>query len=178
VGAATVSPAADADRATPKVTSAAAGFHCTLVSSPSGPARRPASMANSPGVRGEVNRSRRLRGRDGERGIDHRLDLRAVAQLVIPSDELAQHARLVAHLLAPMNIGVARTGKPLFRQRCPAGGDEYRHILAHRIRDAADRVRSSDIHMHHDGRDLPRHHCVAMRHRDCKILMRGEGRPR
>ena len=34
--AAAVSPAADADRAAPKVTSAAAGFHCTLVSSPSG----------------------------------------------------------------------------------------------------------------------------------------------
>ena len=126
---------------------------------------------------GEVNRSRRLRGRDGERAIDHRFHLRPVAQLVIPFDELAQHARLVVHLLAPMDIGVARAGNALLvsgvRPAVTRIGTFSRTAFA-----TPQIVFGAPIDMHHDGRDLSRHHRVTMRHRNCEISMHGEDRPR
>jgi hypothetical protein len=56
----------------------------------------------------DVHRALRLALADGERAVEHGLDLLGVAQLVVPLDELAQHAALVEVLLRPVDVVVAR----------------------------------------------------------------------
>ena len=60
----------------------------------------------------QIDRAARLRHRDRERAAHHGLELREVAQFVVPLDELAHDRALVERLLAPMDQRVAGAGHP------------------------------------------------------------------
>ena len=111
--------------------------------------------------------------RDGERAVDHRLDLLGVAQLVVPLHELAQHAALVEVLLRPVDVVVAR-GRQRARlgDRRAARGEEDRHVLARGVDEAVHRVRRADADVHHHRLRAAGDHGVAVRHRDAHVLVR------
>ena len=56
----------------------------------------------------------------GKGAVDHRFELLAVAQFIVPFDDLAQHAGLIEHLLRPVDVDVAGSRKP--RSRSVASG--------------------------------------------------------
>ena len=127
---------------------------------------------------GQIDRPAGRGSRDGKGAVDHRLELLAVAQFIVPFDDLAQHAGLIEHFLRPVDVDVAGSRKPALGQRRAAGGEQDGYIVARRIERAADAVRSADADMHHDRRDPARHHRVAMPHREGEVLVRCEHRLR
>ena len=72
----------------------------------------------------EINRTARFRRRDREGAVDHRRELLAISQLIVPFDDLADHAGLIVHLLGPVNVAVARSQQAGFRKRRSARGQE------------------------------------------------------
>ena len=127
---------------------------------------------------GEIDRPARLVHRHVHRPVDDGLQLAGVAQFVVPLDHLADHARLVEHLLAPVDVDRPRAGRAGLGQRSPAGGEDDRHVLARRVGDAADRVGGPHIDVDHHRLRLAGGEEVAMRHRDCEILVRHRHRRR
>ncbi len=126
----------------------------------------------------QIDRAARLGAGDRQRPVDHGLELLAVAQLVVPFDQLAEHAGLVVHLLGPVDVAVARARQPDLRQRRSARGEQDRDVLPRRVHRRADHVGGADADMDHDGGNSSRHHGVAMRHRHREVLVGGEDRAR
>ena len=112
----------------------------------------------------QIDGALRLGRRHGESAVDYGFELLAVAQLVFPFDDLAQHAGLIEHLLRPVDVNVARTGERALSQWRPAGGKQDRHILAGGVERAAYAIGGADADMHHDRRHAPGNHGVTMRH--------------
>src|SRR4029450_923469 len=76
----------------------------------------------------KINRAHGLALGDCQRPVDDGFELLAVAQLIVPLDRLAQHSRLIEHLLRPMNIQAAMTRESVVvgrgawrRERCREG---------------------------------------------------------
>ena len=126
----------------------------------------------------QIDRPAGRGSRDGKRAVDHRFELLAVAQFVVPFDDLAQHAGLIEHFLRPVDVDVAGSRKAALGQRRAAGGEQDRYVVTRRIEGAADAVGSADADMHHDRRHPARHHRVAVRHREGEVLVRREHRLR
>ena len=120
----------------------------------------------------QIDRAARLGHGDRQRPIDDRLDLLAVAQLVVPLDVLAQHAALVVHLLAPVDRHVAAAGATALGQRRAPRGEEDRHVVARGIEQAHERVRHADVDVHHDRLRAAGEQIVAVRHADRGVLVR------
>ena len=97
----------------------------------------------------------------------------AMAQLVVPLHELAQHAALVEVLLRPVDVVVARRRERarLGDRRAPRG-EEDRHVLARGVDEAVHRVRGAHADVHHHRLRPSGHHGVAVRHGDAHVLVR------
>ena len=115
----------------------------------------------------KINRPAGLAPRQFQRPVDHRGDLRPVAEFVVPFDQLAQHARLVEHLLGPVNAGISRAVKFKLGERGPAGGEQDRNAIPAGV----DRVRGAHRHVHHDRGHLSGGEVVAMGHGNGDVLM-------
>ncbi len=154
------------------------------------------------GMRGTRRGARRDRGLFGQRGRQrlarqhqihrparrgHRHLMRARhhvgglaghAQLVIPLHDLAHHAGLVEHLLAPVDLARARAELALLGDRRAPGREDQRHAVAREVDQVVDRVAGADVDMHHHGLRAAGLRVGAVRHRDREILVRHQDRPR
>ena len=126
---------------------------------------------------GEIDRPHRLAERHGKGPVDHRLDMLAAAQFVVPLRRLAHQAGLVEHFLRPLDRAVAgavRAGLVIGRA---AGGEQHRHPGARRVDQAADGVGGADIDMDHDRLGPAGNHRVAVGHADGDVFVgHGDGR--
>ena len=113
---------------------------------------------------GDVHGSAGLAQHQLERTIDDRLDLRGMAQLVVPLDVLAQHPRLIERLLGPVYVEVARAGEPLFGEGRPPRGEEDGRASARSADDATRGIGRAHRHVDHDGLRPPRGQVVAVGH--------------
>ena len=122
--------------------------------------------------------ARAARHRDFMRARHHVGDLLGHAQLVVPFDDLAHHAGLVEHLLAPVDLARARAELALLGDRRAAGREDQRHAVAREIDQIVDRVAGADIDVDHHGLRPAGHRVGAMRHRDREVLVRHQHRAR
>ena len=127
---------------------------------------------------GEINRPPRLVHRHVDGAVDDGLQLAGVAQLVVPLDHLADHARLVEHLLAPVDVDRPRARRAGLGQRRPAGSEDDRHVLARGVGDAADRVGGPHIDVDHYRLRLAGGEEITMRHGDREVFVRHRHRCR
>jgi hypothetical protein len=127
---------------------------------------------------GEIDRPARRRHRHLEGARQHLVDLVGKLQLIVPFDDLAHHARLVEHLLRPLDVARARAEMAGLRQRRASGHEHHRHIVARRVDQRVDGVAGADIGVHHHRLRLARDHVDAVRHGDRRRLVRHQHRPR
>jgi hypothetical protein len=120
----------------------------------------------------QIDRSARLAHGDVECTIDHRFHRLPAAQLVVPFHVFAQHAALVERLLPPVDRPVARGDAAGFGERCTAGGEQQRNIVARGVDDAVDRIGGADGDVHHHRRRLAGDAVVAVRHGHRHVLVR------
>jgi hypothetical protein len=109
---------------------------------------------------------------------DHVGDLPRHAQLVVPFDDLAQHAGLVEHFLRPVDRPAARTEVAGLGDRRAAGGEQQRHPVARQVDQVVDGVGGADVDVHHHRLGSPGHQIGAVRHGDREVLVRHQHRPR
>lgn len=122
----------------------------------------------------QVDRTPRFGHADADGTIQYLLHVAAVAQLVVPLDQLAHHAALVQHLLRPVDLAVAGTTPAVLEQRRAAGGEQHGNLAARRVHDAANGIGCADAHVQHYCLRLLRNHVVAMGHAYGQILVRAQ----
>ena len=127
---------------------------------------------------GEVHGPARFRRCDRESAVNDGRQLLGVSQLVIPFDDLTDHARLIVHFLRPMDVAIARPRQTGLGQRRPACGEENGNVLARCIHGRADHIGGSDTDVHHHGRYPPGYHAVTVCHCDGEIFVGRQDRPR
>ena len=149
---------------------------CARRASPS--RRRIDSFAQHLARQAEIDRPGRRGGGDLHRPRHHVGDLVRPAHLVVPFDELAQHAGLVEHLLRPVDVNVAGAGGPILGDRRAAGGDQHRDAIAAGVEQRAERVGQAHVDMRHHRLRPAGHRGVAMRHADGGVLVRDDQRLR
>ena len=120
----------------------------------------------------QIDRPARRRHRDLVRARHHVGDLARHAQLVVPLHHLADHAGLVEHLLAPVDLARARAERALLGDRRAPRRQDQRHAVAREIDQIVERVSGADIDVHHHGLRPSGHDGGAMRHRDREVLVR------
>ena len=126
----------------------------------------------------QVDRPARRRHRHRQRPPHQVADGRAVAQLVVPLRDLAQHAALVEHLLSPVD-GVAAAAAPArLADRGAPGRQQQRHLLAVRVDQSHQRVRGAHVDVHHRGLRPAGREVVAVRHPDRDVLVQDRRHPR
>ena len=127
----------------------------------------------------QVDRPLRLRRGDVDGAVDGRFEHMRIRQLVIPLGEFPHHRTLVAHLLRPMDLSGALTGRSAFLGiRRAAGGKQDRDVAAPAIHQAGDRIGGANIDVHHHELRLAGLEVIAERHADRDVLMRDRHRPR
>ena len=112
------------------------------------------------------------------RARHHVGDLFRHAQLVIPLDDLAHHAGLIEHLLAPVDLPRARAECAFLGDWRATGREDQRHTIARKVDQVVDRVPGADVDMHHHGLGAAGLRVGTMRHRDREIFVRHQDRPR
>ncbi len=130
---------------------------------------------------GQVDRPLGIAVGKRERPVEHRFELRGVAQFVVPFHELAHHPRLVELFLGPVDVVVAPARHPALGPRRAPGGEQHRHVLARGVEQAAQGVGGAQTHVHHDRLHAARDHRIAVGHADGDVLVRheqGRGHPR
>ena len=120
----------------------------------------------------QIDRPARRRHRDLMRARHHVGDLARHAQLVVPLHDLAHHAGLVEHLLAPVDLARARAEAALLGDRRAPSREDQRHAVAREVDQVVDRVPGADIDVHHHGLRPPGLRVGAVRHRDREIFVR------
>ena len=105
-------------------------------------------------------------------------DLLGHAQLVVPLHRLAQHAGLVEHLLAPVDVAVAAAELALLGDRRAAGGEDQRDVVAVEVDDVVDGVGGADVDVQHHRLRPAGHGVGAVRHGDREVLVRDHQRLR
>ena len=120
----------------------------------------------------EINGAAR-RGRcQSHRAIHHVRYLIAAAQFVVPFHDFAEHARLVEHLLSPVDVGAARAGGTRFGQRRAAGGEQHRNAIATGVDQHVDAVRRANVGVDHHRLRAAVDHGNSVRHADGGVLVR------
>ena len=99
----------------------------------------------------QIDRPARRGHRHLMRARHHVGGLAGHAQLVIPLHDLAHHAGLVEHLLAPVDLARARAELALLGDRRAPGREDQRHAVAREVDQVVDRVAGADVDMHHHG---------------------------
>ena len=125
-----------------------------------------------------VDRPARMRHGDLDAARHHVAGLRRYAQFVIPLHQLAQHAGLVEHLLAPLDGPVARAEDAFLGDRCAPGGEQQRHAVARQVDQVVEGVGGADGGVHHHRLRLAGHEISAVRHADREVLVRHQDRLR
>ena len=121
----------------------------------------------------QIDRTLGLGERNVERSVDGGFEHLGIGNLVVPFDEFPQDRRLIAHFLRPVDFACPGTARrALLAVRRAACRKQHRHIGTRGIHDAAERIGSADIHMHHDELRPACLQIIAERHRDGDILMR------
>ena len=126
----------------------------------------------------EIHRPLRRRRCNFHRPVHGGCRLIAAPHLIVPLDQLAQHAGLVEHFLRPLNMRAARSLHAAFGIGGAAGGQQHRYAVAARVDQHIDRVGCSNIGVQHHRLRPPGHRGVAVRHGDRDTFMRNEHRPR
>ena len=104
-------------------------------------------------------------------GYDEVRLLRA-PQLVVPFHQLAHHARLVEHLLRPVDRPVARAEGALLQDRRAACHQQQRDAVAAGIGQHVDGVGSAHVDMHHHRLRCAGYEVGAVRHGHGEVLVR------
>jgi hypothetical protein len=125
-----------------------------------------------------MQRDSQSHARDGQRAVDHALELGEVSQLVVPLHPLAKHRRLVEGLLGPVDLAIASSGQRALGEGSAAGRHEDRHVGARRVDDAPQRIRAAHDDMHHHRLRPAGDHGTAVGHGDSRHLMRYRDRAR
>ena len=126
----------------------------------------------------QIDRTLRRAERHFQGAVDDGLHLIAVAQLIVPTGELAQQAALIERLLAPVNEVAPAAAQPFFGERRSAGGEQHRHIEPRRIHHRRRGIAGADDDVHHHHLRLAGDHRIALRHADRDKLMRHGNRHR
>ena len=125
----------------------------------------------------QVDRPLGLGHRQVDGAIDRGFEHVRVGQLVVPFDELAHDAALVAHLLRPVDLAGARSGDAagLAVGRAPRC-EQHRDVAAPGVEQAGGGVGGADVDVHHDQLRPTGLQVVALRHRHRDVLVRAEHR--
>ncbi len=120
----------------------------------------------------EIHGALGLAHRQVERAVDGRFQNLRVLEFVIPLDDFAQHAGLIAHFLRPVNFAAARAGQTaLFAVRRASGRKDDGKIAAPCVEHAAHGVRHAHIDVNHNELRLAGLQIVAKRHMDGDVLV-------
>ncbi len=126
----------------------------------------------------QIDRSARVRHRDFHASRDHVAGLGRHAQFVVPLHQLAHHAGLVEHFLAPLDRAAARAERALFGDRRAPGRKHQRHPVARQVDEIVDGVGGADGGVNHHRLRAPGHQIGAVRHADRQVLVRNQDRLR
>ena len=133
--------------------------------------------ADDVGRQRQVDGAGRRAARNRERAVDHRLELIAPPQLVVPLHELAHQAALVERLLGPVDALAARGRQSAFGDGGPAGQHQHRDPGARGVDHPAERVGGPGQRVHHHRLGSARDHRVAVGHRHRRDLVGHGDRP-
>ena len=126
----------------------------------------------------DVDRPARMRHRHFHRTRHHVAGLRGHAQFVIPFHQLAHHAGLVEHFLAPLDRARARAERAFLGDRRAAGGEDQRHAVARQVEQIVERIGGAGGGVHHHRLRAAVHQVGAVRHGDGEIFVRHQDRLR